>query len=73
MKDKIMSIADSKENNWKNMPCGVPGYETTALEYANMIKHYCNEGKFVLALYYLEAAQAHNVLHRMEFAVQETM
>lgn len=52
--------------------CDRCGHEDS-VHYANLIKHYCNEGKFVLALSYLEAAQAHNVLHRMEFAVQETM
>lgn len=62
-----------KENNWKDISCGVPGYNATALEYANIIKHYCNEGKFVLALAYLEAAENAEMLHRLEFAIQETM
>lgn len=53
------------KNEWQQLPCGVPGYNMTALEYANLIKQYAKDGDFVFALMYLEAAKNADMLHRM--------
>ena len=66
-----LKINMNETNTWKSMPCGVPGYDMSALEYANGIKQHTIKGRLTLALTWLLAAQQANVLHRIEFAMRD--
>lgn len=52
-------------------PCGVPGYDLTAGEYAAVIQHHVTMGHFFLASHFMEAAKAAKVLERIELAAQQ--
>lgn len=56
---------------WGDLPCGVPGYQTTARGYAIMIRCYIEEGDFILAEVYMKAARAAGVLSAIENAARE--
>lgn len=52
-------------------PCGVPGYDLSAGEYAAVIQYHVNQGHFFLALHLIEAAKASKSLERIELAAQQ--
>jgi primosomal replication protein N len=52
-------------------PCGVPGYDLTAGEYAAIIQHHVTQGHFFLASHFMEAAKQAKALERIELAAQQ--